>query len=153
MDHVSIYNTKLLQLKATMSMLTGRSKQLLTKANKLKQVKMQYMSQIDIIRKMEQEKDLSIAAKPSTSLSSTPISSPALTNSPVNTACTSTTATTTTIAAASNNTTTSIPKVKSVIKKKKKFKAREALIGDDNEDNGNWAPKRSISHNLTIKKT
>ncbi|CAO3613891.1 unnamed protein product [Mucor hiemalis] len=137
MDKVSLYNTKLLSLKATMSMLTGRSKQLLTRANKLKQMKMRYMSQIDIIRKMEQEKDLTIAAKPSTSISSTP-SSPAITSTPISTIAT--------------NSTPSIPKVKSVIKKKKKSKAREALIGDDNEDNGNWAPKRSISHNL-IKKT
>lgn len=122
MDKVAVYNTKLLSLKATMSMLSGRSKQLQTKANNLKTVKIQYLSQIDKIRKMEQEKDQSIAAilpsESTTSLVSSPtvsVSSPKL--------------------------------VKSLVKKKKKrTKAREALIGeDDDQSTGDWMPKRISS--------
>ncbi|KAI9358969.1 hypothetical protein BD770DRAFT_386320 [Pilaira anomala] len=118
MDKVAVYNTKLLSLKATMSMLSGRSKQLQTKANNLKTVKIQYLSQIDKIRKMEQEKDQSIAAiLPSESTTSL-VSSPTL----------------------------SISSPKLVKKKKKRTKAREALIGeDDDKSTGNWMPKRISS--------
>ncbi|KAI8056492.1 uncharacterized protein B0P05DRAFT_591291 [Gilbertella persicaria] len=69
MDKVGLYHTKLLSLKANMSMLSGRSKQLQERANKLKSLKLEYLSQVDSIRKIEQEKDMSIAAK---TLSPTP---------------------------------------------------------------------------------
>ncbi|KAI7889299.1 uncharacterized protein EV154DRAFT_515149 [Mucor mucedo] len=131
MDKVSIYNTKLLSIKATMSMLTGRTKQLQAKADKLKQIKTQYLSQIDQIRKMEQEKDQAIAAV----TSSPTISSPVQVNTPT--------------ASASVE---SIPKIKSIVKKKKKSKAREVLIGDDSSS-GNWAPKKSLSQMDLLKKT
>lgn len=117
-----------------MSMLTGRSKQLQVKADKLKQIKTQYLSQIDKIRKMEQEKDLSIAAV----TSSPTISSPVLPDE----------STTPTLTAS----TESIPKIKSIVKKKKKSKAREVLIGDDSSS-GNWAPKKSLSQKDLLKKT
>jgi hypothetical protein len=158
MDKVSIYNTKLLSIKATMSMLTGRSKQLQVKADKLKQIKIQYLSQIDKIRKIEQEKDQIIAAKTSITIS-TPCASPQiLSPSP---------ATTTTSSPLISNdndiipspvliastesspiiatTPTTIPKIKSIVKKKKKTKAREALINDDISSGGDWVPKRSLS--------
>lgn len=163
MDKVSQYNTKLMSIKATMSMLTGRSKQLLVKADKLKQIKLQYLSQIDKIRKMEQEKDQIIAAKTSINISTTPSTSTSsprvLSPSPI----TSTTSSPLIIndiespaetvpspILASNNstpttaTTPTIPKIKSIVKKKKKTKAREALIGGDDDDK-DWTPKRSIS--------
>ncbi|KAI7897662.1 uncharacterized protein BX663DRAFT_565327 [Cokeromyces recurvatus] len=70
MDQVATYNTKLRSLKAAMSMLSGRSQQLKERANKLKSIKLKYLSETDQIRKIEQEKDQTIAAKPSsTSLS------------------------------------------------------------------------------------
>ncbi|ORE03877.1 hypothetical protein BCV72DRAFT_337680 [Rhizopus microsporus var. microsporus] len=50
MDMLSVYNNKLLSIKATMSMLSGRSKQLLSRAEKLKQIKMEYLLQIDEIK-------------------------------------------------------------------------------------------------------
>ncbi|PHZ11461.1 uncharacterized protein RHIMIDRAFT_257695 [Rhizopus microsporus ATCC 52813] len=62
MDMLSVYNNKLLSIKATMSMLSGRSKQLLSRAEKLKQIKMEYLLQIDEIKRIEQQKDQSIAA-------------------------------------------------------------------------------------------
>ncbi|CEG66019.1 hypothetical protein RMATCC62417_02678 [Rhizopus microsporus] len=62
MDMLSVYNNKLLSIKATMSMLSGRSKQLLSRAEKLKQIKMEHLSQIDEIKRIEQQKDQSIAA-------------------------------------------------------------------------------------------
>lgn len=137
MDKVSIYNTKLLSIKATMSMLTGRSKQLQVKADKLKQIKTQYLSQIDKIRKMEQEKDQAIAA----------VTSPSPTiSSPIH-ITTSTESTTPTVSAS----TESIPKIKSIIKKKKKSKAREVLIGDDSSS-GSWVPKKSLSQKDLLKK-
>lgn len=137
MDKVSIYNAKLSSIKATMSMLTGRSKQLLAKADKLKQVKTQYLSQIDKIRKMEQEKDQAIAAV----TSSPTIASPIQTSIP-------TEATTPTVSAS----TESIPRIKSIAKKKKKSRAREVLIGDDSSS-GSWVPKKSLSQKDLLKKT
>lgn len=137
MDKVSIYNAKLSSIKATMSMLTGRSKQLLAKADKLKQVKTQYLSQIDKIRKMEQEKDQAIAAV----TSSPTIASPIQTSIP-------TEATTPTVSAS----TESIPRIKSIAKKKKKSRAREVLIGDDSSS-GSWMPKKSLSQKDLLKKT
>jgi hypothetical protein len=165
MDKVALYNTKLLSIKATMSMLTGRSKQLQIKADKLKQIKIQYLSQIDKIRKMEQEKDQAIAAKHSITITSNPsspqIPTPSSTTSspltPLNTSSNDalptldvTAAEPASIAVSSS---TSTPKIKSIVKKKKKSKAREALIGDDDNSTGNWVPKRSISQkDLLIKK-
>lgn len=149
MSNVSAYNTKLLSLKATMSMLSGRSKQLIERSNKLKQVKLKYLSQIGDIRKIEQEKDLVIAARssiPSPSTSS-PISlqspSPEINDTQMSESPIATPAATPTV----------IPKVKSIVKKKKKSKAREALI-DDN-DTSSWAvPKKSLSQKdlTTMKK-
>ncbi|GAA5803451.1 hypothetical protein HPULCUR_008933 [Helicostylum pulchrum] len=118
MDKVSVYNTKLLSIKATMSMLTGRSKQLQTKADNLKTTKIQYLSQIDKIRKMEQEKDQTIAAVIPSESSSSLLESPAAVS-------------------------VSSPKVKSIVKRKK-TRAREALIGDD-KSTGNWLPKKVSS--------
>lgn len=129
MNKVSVYNTKLLSIKATMSMLSGRSRQLQERANKLKQLKVNYLSQVDTIRKMEQEKDQSIAAK--TSISTpiiSPVSSPQLPiqQDPVSS--------------------TSIPRLKSAIKKKKKVKSkRDALIAADDDNSDGWKPKRSLS--------
>ncbi|KAG2229216.1 hypothetical protein BDF21DRAFT_495282 [Thamnidium elegans] len=117
MDKVSMYNTKLSSIKATMSMLTGRSKQLQTKADNLKTIKIQYLSQIDKIRKMEQEKDQTIAAVIPNESSSSLLVSPTVS--------------------------VSSPKVKSIVKRKK-TRAREALIGDD-KSTGNWLPKKVSS--------
>lgn len=110
-------------------MLSGRSRQLQERANKLKQLKVNYLSQVDTIRKMEQEKDQSIAAK--TSISTpiiSPVSSPQLPiqQDPVSS--------------------TSIPRLKSAIKKKKKVKSkRDALIAADDDNSDGWKPKRSLS--------
>lgn len=120
MDKVSVYNTKLSSIKATMSMLTGRSKQLQTKADNLKTTKIQYLSQIDKIRKLEQEKDQTIAAVIPSESSSSLLVSPTAAVSPV-----------------------SSPKVKSIVKRKK-TRTREALIGDD-KSTGNWLPKKVSS--------
>jgi hypothetical protein len=134
MNKVSIYNTKLLSLKATMSMLSGRSRQLQERANKLKQMKLNYLSQVDTIRKMEQEKDQSIAAKTSIS---TPIISPVSSPQP---------AIVIDPLPASSSASASIPRLKSTIKKKKKVKSkREALIAADDDNSDGWKPKRSLS--------
>ncbi|KAF1798327.1 hypothetical protein V8B55DRAFT_1553536 [Mucor lusitanicus] len=140
MDKVAIYNTKLMSLKATMSMLTGRSKQLKDRAGKLQQLKMKYLSEIDDIRKLEREKDQSIAAKTSTS-TPTLIPSPATpsSSSPPSTAMPSPVIP----SATTSSTSTTIPKI---VRKKKKTKARQALIDDGNDDDGrSWTPKKSLS--------
>jgi|SRR6478735_5983613 hypothetical protein len=62
MDKVSVYHTKLLSIKATMSMLSGRSKQLTARAEKLKQIKKDYLSQIEDIKRVEKQKDQTIIA-------------------------------------------------------------------------------------------
>ncbi|KAI9277445.1 hypothetical protein BY458DRAFT_585411 [Sporodiniella umbellata] len=64
MDKVSIYHTKLLSIKATMSMLSGRSKQLSVRAEKLKKIKIDYLSQVEDIKRTEKEKDQIVAASP-----------------------------------------------------------------------------------------
>jgi hypothetical protein len=128
MSKVSTYNTKLLSLKATMSMLSGRARQLQERANKLKQMKLNYLSQVDTIRKMEQEKDQSIAAKTSMS---TPILSPVSSPQPT--------------IATDPLPSAPIPRVKSTIKKKKAKSKREALIAADDDDSEGWKPKRSLS--------
>lgn len=151
MSKVSAYNTKLLSLKATMSMLSGRSKQLIERSNKLKQMKLKYLSQIDDIRRIEQEKDLVIAAKPAIISTPSPSTSSPITlqsrtpeanetgNESPSTASPVGTPVTTSAAVP-----TVIPKVKSIVKKKKKSKVREALIDDNNSSN--WAiPKKSLS--------
>lgn len=136
MDKVAVYNTKLMSLKATMSMLAGRSKQLKDRAARLQELKMKYLSEIDDIRKLEREKDQSIAARNSTS-------TPALASSPA-------TLSTPAIPSATSSSTT-IPKL---VKKKKKTKARQALIDDgDGDDGRSWTPKKSLSQqNLALKK-
>ncbi|KAK4521604.1 N-terminal acetyltransferase A complex catalytic subunit ard1 [Mucor velutinosus] len=138
MDKVAIYNTKLMSLKATMSMLTGRSKQLKDRAAKLQGLKKKYLSEIDDIRKMEREKDQSIAAKTSTS-------TPTLIPSP---ATPSTAMSSPAIPSATCSSTT-IPRL---VKKKKKTKVRQALI-DDGDDGRSWTPKKSLSQqDLALKK-
>jgi hypothetical protein len=139
MNKVSVYNTKLLSLKATMTMLTGRSKQLLNKAEKLKDVKKQYLLQIDDIRRKEQEKDQAIAAKP--------FSSPEIPETPSSPV----TPTTPDVASAPSTPTMAkaMPKVVSA-KKKKKAKAREVTLGD--ESSPAWIPKKSLSQKDLLKK-
>ncbi|KAI8639621.1 hypothetical protein BD408DRAFT_445799, partial [Parasitella parasitica] len=132
MDKVTLYNTKLLSLKATMSMLTGRSKQLKDRATKLQELKTTYLSEIDEIRRLEREKDQTIAAKTSIS-TATFIPSPASAN-PVIPSTTSSSST--------------IPKI---VKKKKKTKARQALIDNDG-DGESWKPKKSLSQQDLVKK-
>ncbi|GAN06893.1 hypothetical protein MAM1_0140d06383 [Mucor ambiguus] len=141
MDKVTIYNTKLMSLKASMSMLTGRSKQLKGRATKLQELKMKYLSEIDDIRKLEREKDQSIAAKTSTS-------TPTLMLSPAMPASPSTAMPSPVIPSATSSSTT-VPKL---VKKKKKTKARQALI-DDGDDGRSWTPKKSLSQqDLALKK-
>ncbi|KAI9480369.1 MAG: hypothetical protein EXX96DRAFT_537644 [Benjaminiella poitrasii] len=76
MEQVTNYNSKLLSLKAAMSMLSGRSQQLQRRAEKLKTLKLNHLSRTDHIRKIEQEKDLTIAARTSTPQQSSPESIP-----------------------------------------------------------------------------
>ncbi|KAI8968577.1 hypothetical protein BDF20DRAFT_917072 [Mycotypha africana] len=71
MDKVSHYRTKLLSLRATMSMLTGRSQQLKDRAEKLRRMKLDYLSQVEDIKRIEREKDEFIAASVSTPISYT----------------------------------------------------------------------------------
>lgn len=132
MNKVAVYNTKLLSLKATMSMLTGRSKQLKDRAAKLQELKMKYLSEIDDIRKLEREKDQNIAAKNS-------LSTPTLTPSPI--APSSPTAMPSPLIPSATSSSTTIPKL---VKKKKKTKARQVLI-DDGDDGRSWTPKKSLS--------
>ncbi|KAG1462610.1 hypothetical protein G6F56_005479 [Rhizopus delemar] len=73
MDKVSVYHTKLLSIKATMSMLSGRSKQLSARAEKLKKIKMDYLSQVENIKRIEKEKDQTMAASPVPRISSSTI--------------------------------------------------------------------------------
>ena len=140
MDKVAIYNTKLLSLKATMSMLAGRSKQLKDRAAKLQELKMKYLSEIDGIRKMEKEKDQIIAAKTSIS-TPTFVQSPDIPSSPIIPSPVISSAT-------PSSYTTIIPKL---VKKKKKTKARQALI-DDSDDGSSWKPKKSLSQQDLLKK-
>lgn len=144
MDKVAIYNTKLMSLKATMSMLTGRSKQLKDRAAKLQQLKIKYLSEIDEIRKLEREKDQSIAAKTSTS-TPTLMPSPAMLSSPSPT----TAMPSPVVPSATTSSSSTIPKI---VRKKKKTKARQALIGDG-DDGRSWTPKKSLSQqDLVLKK-
>ncbi|CEP16457.1 hypothetical protein [Parasitella parasitica] len=132
MDKVAIYHTKLLSLTATMSMLAGRSKQLKDRAAKLQELKMKYLSDIDEIRKLEREKDQTIAAR-------TSVSTPTLLPSP-------TTPDPAVPSTASPPAT--IPKLV-----KKKTKARQALIDDGGGDDGeSWKPKKSPSQQRPVKK-
>ncbi|CAO3618615.1 unnamed protein product [Cunninghamella echinulata] len=59
----SEYNTKLLSLRTTMVNMSIKSKQLIQRADKLKATKIEYLSKVDTIRKLEQERDKSIAAR------------------------------------------------------------------------------------------
>ncbi|KAI8889679.1 hypothetical protein K501DRAFT_238552 [Backusella circina FSU 941] len=157
MNKVSAYNTKLLSLKATMTMLTGRSKQLLNKADKLKEIKTQYLLQIDDIRRKEQEKDQTIAAKtissPSLTIPTSPEipETPGTPGTPGSPAKTASTPGTPEVASAPSTPTMTkaIPKVVSV-KKKKKSKAREVTLGD--ESSPAWVPKKSLSQKDLLKK-
>ncbi|KAI8328413.1 hypothetical protein BD560DRAFT_417279 [Blakeslea trispora] len=142
MDKVAIYHTKLLSLKATMSMLSGRSKQLQERANKLKLMKLNYLSQVDHIRKLEQQKDLTIAAKTSASAPVSPdMSSPTLHALPAEQT-----------APVISTTKKSAPRV--VSKSKKKSKARQVLLDDEEDtDKSSWIPKKSLSQkDLRVEK-
>ncbi|KAL9537821.1 hypothetical protein MBANPS3_011433 [Mucor bainieri] len=147
MDKVGIYNTKLMSLKATMSMLTGRSKQLKDRAAKLQQLKIKYLSEIDAIRQREREKDQSIAAKTSSSTPTLLIPSPSPSPSPATTTPVSPlTAMPSPSSPAIPSATTSSSTIPKLVKKKKKTKARQALI-DDGDDGRSWTPnnKKSLS--------
>lgn len=122
-----------------MSMLAGRSKQLKDRAAKLQELKMKYLSEIDGIRKMEREKDQIIAAKTSIS-TPTFVPSPDIPSSPI--------IPSPVIPSATSSSTTTIPKL---VKKKKKTKARQALI-DDGDDGSSWKPKKSLSQQDLLKK-
>lgn len=63
MARISKYYTKLLSLRSTMASLTTNANQLQRRAETLKNVKLQYLSQIDDIRRTEQARDQAIAAK------------------------------------------------------------------------------------------
>ncbi|KAI8992632.1 hypothetical protein BDB01DRAFT_444020 [Pilobolus umbonatus] len=134
---VSAYHTKLLSLKSTMNMLSGRNKQLQKKADKLKQTKLQYLSDIDHIKQMERERDRMIIAK-------TVPKSPSTPSSPTDTPTTfdSSMVQSNDFSIAAISVIKTIPKVKS-IGKKKKIKAREVLLKKD--DPSTWKPKRSMS--------
>ncbi|OBZ87343.1 hypothetical protein A0J61_04605, partial [Choanephora cucurbitarum] len=138
MDKVAIYHTKLLSLKATMSMLSGRSKQLQERANKLKLMKLNYLSQVDHIRKLEQQKDLTIAARTSLSAPVSPEMSEA-TVQPLTIEKAVPTSPSPTVAAKK-----STPRTAS--KSKKKPKARQVFLDDDQDtDTSSWIPKKSLS--------
>ena len=138
MDKVAIYHTKLLSLKATMSMLSGRSKQLQERANKLKLMKLNYLSQVDHIRKLEQQKDLTIAARTSLSAPVSPEMSEA-TVQPLTIEKIVPTSPSPTIAAKKSTSRTAS-------KSKKKSKARQVLLDDDQDtDTSSWIPKKSLS--------
>ena len=81
MAQVSTYYTKLLSLRSTMSMLTARSVQLQRRADKLKSTKIQYLSQIDTIKRTEQARDQNIAARIAVSPSSSSNLSPSTSSS------------------------------------------------------------------------
>ncbi|KAI9308185.1 hypothetical protein BJ944DRAFT_237220 [Cunninghamella echinulata] len=63
MNKTSEYNAKLLSLRTTMVNMSIKSKQLIQRADKLKATKIEYLSKVDTIRKLEQERDKSIAAQ------------------------------------------------------------------------------------------
>ncbi|CAO3626927.1 unnamed protein product [Cunninghamella blakesleeana] len=63
MDKTLEYNNKLLSLRTVMVNMSIKSKQLIQRSDKLKATKMEYLSKVDTIRKIEQERDKSIAAE------------------------------------------------------------------------------------------
>ncbi|KAI9312762.1 hypothetical protein BX666DRAFT_821741 [Dichotomocladium elegans] len=156
MAKVSAYYTKLLSLRSTMTMLSTRAGQLHRRADKLKQIKLQYLSQIDTIRRTEQERDQIIAARvitpsPSKAVIVTPLSPTSTRSSPRQIPTAPTPAgemdtmptsdpdapsTGTTISTVSDTQIMTVPKKV----KKKKAKAREVAISDES-----WTPKRTSS--------
>lgn len=148
MSKVSAYHMKLLSLRSTMSMLSARSGQLQRRAEKLKSAKMQYLAQVDTIRKSEQALDQTIAAR---------IAVPQRTTLGTNSSGTSTSSrsgsprpspSSTTMKPQSSEPTPAAPSptepvvVVSKKIKKKKPKARQAKIAED-DDTERWKPKRS----------
>ncbi|CAO3587390.1 unnamed protein product [Absidia cylindrospora] len=57
------YNSKLLSIRTSMVNMSLKSKQLRKRSDKLKATKLEYLSKVESIRRMEQERNLSIAAK------------------------------------------------------------------------------------------
>ncbi|KAF7728578.1 hypothetical protein EC973_005804 [Apophysomyces ossiformis] len=133
MAQVSLYHTKLLSLRSSMSMLLARSKQLQKRADQLKATKLQYLSQVDHIKRMEQERDQAIVARV--------VHSPAETEIADTVSAKSITSDTDTPASPAS--TTVIKKIATKQKKKKKVKVREVEIGD--ESTPGWELKPSLS--------
>ncbi|KAI8139658.1 hypothetical protein BJV82DRAFT_581775 [Fennellomyces sp. T-0311] len=140
MSKVSTYYTKLLSLRSTMSMLTARSAQLQRRADKLKNTKLQYLSQIDSIKRTEQARDQSIAARvaaqsPSTSPSVSTASLPLPSQQPQQ----QTPQARTSPVPSPVHSETVVAVAKKI--KKKKPKAREAKIAEGGGSEG-WSPKK-----------
>ncbi|KAG0177598.1 hypothetical protein DFQ28_004179 [Apophysomyces sp. BC1034] len=129
-----------------MAMLPARSKQLQKRADQLKTTKLQYLSQIDDIRRVEQERDQAIVAKVAPLYIKPESPEP----TPVSSASLRTTASTST-ATVSVATASVVKKVSTKTKKKKKIKVREVEIGD--ESSPGWELKPSLSQqDLTYNK-
>lgn len=140
MSKVSSYHTKVLSLRSTMAMLTARSAQLQRRADKLKTTKLEYLAQIDTIRRTEQARDQAIAARLAIQQPSSP-STPTTSLTPTS----SSSATVTPVASRSRQSAVPSPAhsetVIAVAKKvkKKKPKAREVQITEEMPPD--WNPK------------
>ncbi|CDH60116.1 predicted protein [Lichtheimia corymbifera JMRC:FSU:9682] len=119
MARISKYYTKLLSLRSTMASLNTHANQLQRRAETLKSIKLQYLSQIDDIRRTEQARDQAIAAKMSENTVS--MATRSVSEATVARKATSE-------KAKSSTTTNAVPVSKL---KKKKAKAREVKIADE----------------------
>ncbi|KAI8342599.1 hypothetical protein BC941DRAFT_509493, partial [Chlamydoabsidia padenii] len=134
MDRTSAYNTKLLSLRTTMVNMSLKSKQLLKRSDKLKATKLDYLAKVGSIRRLEQERDQTIAAKVSEVDSPTPSPTATIPEMPQSTCLAPKSS------PSSDSLATTVKR-----KKKKKPKAREVEIGDDGPA---WIPKRTLSTTL-----
>ncbi|ORX61702.1 hypothetical protein DM01DRAFT_1404455 [Hesseltinella vesiculosa] len=163
MDRTKEYYGKLMQLRAAMVNMSIKSKQLLKRSEKMKAIKLDYLSKVDEIRQREQARDQAIAAElppslqqpledeperepepvgslsasqPLPSSPSTPITPLADPNSLTRTSSTSSLPLAAIVPSSSSS---SLVKSK---KKKRKPKAREVEI-DDGLDEPAWVPRRT----------
>ncbi|KAI8365908.1 uncharacterized protein BYT42DRAFT_588160 [Radiomyces spectabilis] len=151
MNKVSLYHTKLLSLHSTMSMLGARSKQLQNRAAKLKESKLQYLAQVDDIRRLEQARDQAIAARVITPIpSSAPIERSSSVASQLSVAGSDRASSSPTAPSPassslsiSSSTVASPEPIIAMAKKikRKKPKVREVVLDDSSSPS--WLPKRS----------
>ncbi|KAI7876063.1 hypothetical protein K492DRAFT_239962 [Lichtheimia hyalospora FSU 10163] len=135
MARILKYHTKLSSLRSTMASLGTQAGQLQRRAETLKSVKLQYLSQIDDIRRTEQARDQAIAAK--------------MSESSISKATGSVSEATVTRKATNEKAKSSKPSNATPLNKlkKKKAKAREVQIADESWSNSPLRKSKSSRTN------